>query len=367
MKNNFPAKRCWMITDIHFGARANSVEWIDIQKDYFENFFIPLVEREYRKGDVLLVLGDIFDSRHSINLMVLNLALDVFSKLSKIFADGIIVILGNHDCYLKSSNEINSVRCLSFIPNINIYEEPSSIKIGERKFLLMPWRKSAQDEAECIKTMSGTNEYLLMHTDVKGFKHNKHSDIVTGCELSTYKQFKKVYSGHIHYAQHIGNVNMLGSPFEITRSDRGNTKGVTILDLDTEKETFFENKHSPRFLMFNFADVIEMTPEKMKRLCKNNFVDIVIDYKNILKAPINILVDLLENNYRALEFKPQNDAVVQMPDNNVQYSEFNISNAIKEYVTVQSYDEDTKSRMLLFLNELYSRAEKIQTSSENEN
>jgi len=359
MKTIFDAKRICFLTDIHFGARANAVEWMDIQKDYFDNFFIPLIEREYKKGDILVVLGDIFDSRHSINLMVLNLALDIFERLSKIFTDGIIIILGNHDLYNKQSNEINSVKCLKFIPNIYIYEEPASVKIGDRKFLLMPWRKSAQDEMDCIQSMSAGNEYLLMHTDVRGFKHNKHSDIITGCELSAYRPFKKVYSGHIHYAQRIGNVNMLGSPYEITRSDRGNVKGVTILDLNTGDETFFENDYSPKFRMFNFADVVEMTPEKMKVLCKNNFVDIVIDHNNILKAPISILVDLLENNYRALEFKPQKDTVVQLPDS-VQYSEFDITRAIKDYVSVQSYDEDTKARMLTSLNELYSKAEKNQ-------
>ena len=31
------AKRVWVLGDLHFGVRANSVEWLNIQKDFFEN------------------------------------------------------------------------------------------------------------------------------------------------------------------------------------------------------------------------------------------------------------------------------------------------------------------------------------------
>jgi DNA repair exonuclease SbcCD nuclease subunit len=350
-----------MITDIHFGARANAVEWMEIQRDYFENFFIPLVEKNYRPGDILLVLGDIFDSRNALNLMVLNMGLDIFEKLSKIFKEGIVIILGNHDCYLKSSNEINSVKVLRFIPNIHIYEEPKSVTIGNRKFLLMPWRKNAQDERDCILSMGTGHDYLLMHTDVKGFKHNRTQDITTGCEISLYRPFKRVYSGHIHYAQRVANINMLGSPYEITRSDRGNMKGVTVLDLASGDETFYENTHSPKFVVFNFVDVIEMTPAKLKKAFKNNFVDILIDNENIIKAPLSILVDLLDNNYRALEFKMMTE-FSKLPDDpaSAQYKEFDMQNAMSDYVNAQAFDTDTKTSLLNALLTLYKQAEQNQ-------
>ena len=36
--------RIWMITDTHFGVRANSMEWFEICKEYHENVFIPLLK-----------------------------------------------------------------------------------------------------------------------------------------------------------------------------------------------------------------------------------------------------------------------------------------------------------------------------------
>ena len=34
---------------------------------------------------------------------------------------------------------------------------------------------------------------------------------------------------------------MVGTPYELTRSDRGNQKGFDLVDLDNMEETFFPN------------------------------------------------------------------------------------------------------------------------------
>ena len=79
--------RIWMVSDSHLGCRSNSVLWLNIIEDYFFNFFIPLVKKEYKKGDVLYHLGDVFDNRQSINLAAQHLAIRVFEELAKTFPD----------------------------------------------------------------------------------------------------------------------------------------------------------------------------------------------------------------------------------------------------------------------------------------
>ena len=61
-------KRAFIITDTHLGVRNNSNEWIDIHREFFFEWFIPLCRKNYRKGDCLVHLGDVFDSRQSLNL-----------------------------------------------------------------------------------------------------------------------------------------------------------------------------------------------------------------------------------------------------------------------------------------------------------
>ena len=36
------AKRIWVLGDLHFGVRANSVEWLEIQKHFRNQFVFPI-------------------------------------------------------------------------------------------------------------------------------------------------------------------------------------------------------------------------------------------------------------------------------------------------------------------------------------
>ena len=103
---NENAKRAWIISDTHFGARNNSVEWLDRMTEYFEDYFIPKVKENYKEGDILIHCGDVYDNRQSVNLLVLHRTISLFEKFSEIFKDGIYVIAGNHDIMRKNTNDI---------------------------------------------------------------------------------------------------------------------------------------------------------------------------------------------------------------------------------------------------------------------
>lgn len=350
-------KRAWMITDIHLGVRNSSNEWQEIQRDYFFNFFIPLVKKEYKPGDVLLVLGDVFDSRNAINLKVLCLGIDIFEALSKIFTDGILIILGNHDVWAKNTNDINSVRALKWIPNIHIYEEPASLQIGSKKFFAMPWRKDHEAEKECIQAMGPGNDYMLCHTDIQGFRFNKTTEIEEGCAIDEFKQFEKVFSGHIHYSQRVKNIHMLGSPYQLTRSDIGNPKGVTVLDINTGTETYFENDHSPKFIKMKFSDILEMSPSRLNSIFKSNFVDIYLDGEQSLNAPISTFMDLLDGKYIRMDFHPILDGKDDVIEDLEVDANFDLLKFVKDYVDSLSYNEDTKEKMYNFISKLYKTTE----------
>jgi DNA repair exonuclease SbcCD nuclease subunit len=299
---NKEARRIWFLSDTHLGVKNNSNDWIDVMSSYFYEWFIPLVKRNYKQGDILIHLGDVFDSRQSISLKVLNLGISVFEELSLIFTDGIYVMAGNHDVWNKTSNDINSLKSIKWIPNVNIIEEPLSMRILDKNFLLMPWRKDHEAESEFLE-QSVPHDVLCCHADIRGLKFNKFTRVETGASVEEFDKFKKVYSGHIHYAQKSGNVNMLGSPYEITRSDMDNQKGVTLLNVSDLKETYFPNDFSPKFKRFYFTDILESTQEDLEPLFANNFVDIMIDPIMSLKAPLNILTDILQSQ-RSLKFHP---------------------------------------------------------------
>ena len=99
--------RIWFLADTHFGFNNDNEVWLDDLGGYFENVVIPLMRKEYRKGDILVHLGDVFDNRSTVGLNTLCRTIDIFEKMSEIF-DDIRIVVGNHDIYNKSSNDITS-------------------------------------------------------------------------------------------------------------------------------------------------------------------------------------------------------------------------------------------------------------------
>lgn len=348
--------KIFVISDTHLGVRSNSVEWMDIQRSFFFDWFIEDLKNRIEPGDEIFHLGDVFDSRQSINLKVLNLGMEVFQKLSAIAP--VRVILGNHDCHDLNSNEINSVKPLGWLPNVTVYEEPEMISLSGKSMLMMPWRANPEKEKECLDKFKKA-DYLFCHTDVKGAEFNKWTKIDHGNEVKEFKQFKKVYTGHIHYRQKVGNINFVGCPYELTRSDIGNHKGYWILDIDRGTEEFVENLVSPRFVRFNVEDVLEMTLEELQTKCSNNFVDIYLDEGQAIDFPFQELEENLEGFHRKLTFKTN---MIQQgsvePDGSMMMEEghdLDLLNITDKFISSLSYEDKLKDALKKYMKSLHKR------------
>lgn len=352
---NEKAKRVWFITDTHLGIKNSSNEWIEIIDSYFNNFFFPLVKKNYQPGDILVHLGDWYDSRQSVNLKVLNMGVGIAEEMSKIFLDGIWVLIGNHDIFGKNSNDVNSLKSIKWIPHINICEEPVSLRLGKITFFMMPWRKDSETEEECLES-APYHDYLCCHSDIRGLKFNRFVNIDHGSDSVKFRKFGRVYSGHIHYSQESGNIKMLGSPYELTRSDMQNPKGITLLDLETGEETYFKNDFSPKFKKYQFDDLLEKNIDEVNQDFENNFVDIMIDPRMALKAPLNILTDSIKNP-RRINFHPYdpNQATpLEERMRNAEDKQFDVVDFIEEYVDQMGHDQETQQKILSTINKLYS-------------
>jgi calcineurin-like phosphoesterase family protein len=341
------AKRIWFITDTHLGVRNSSEDWIDIHRKYFYEWFIPLVKNNYREGDILMHLGDVYDSRQSLNLKVLNLGISIFEDLSSVFKDGIFIICGNHDVFGRNSNDINSLKSLKWIPGIKIYEEPESVMMGDRKIFLMPWRKDHDAERETLKEVKGKHDYMFCHTDIKGLMFNRFVRIDHGLEYSDIDKFDRVYSGHIHYAQTFGKMRMLGSPYQLTRSDTDNPKGITVLDLETGHEEYYDNDYSPRFIRITFEKVLNSTPEELNLIFKNNFIDILVDPEIAVKVPLGLLTEYV-NPPLKISFTPitnPDQEVVDEGFHDLEGKNFSILDLTKLYLDKCNYEDDKKTKI----------------------
>ena len=340
--------RAFLLSDLHFGVKNNNKEWLELQLNYFNNFFIPLLKEKKQKNDILFILGDIFDSRQTLNIIVLNKVLELFNTLSKII--NIIIIIGNHDTANKDNNEITSVEIFKNIKNIYIVKD--YLYLEDKLFI--SWQNNYKNEIDIIKKYENV-KYVFSHSEIQGTSYNKYQKQENGNKLEDYGNNIQIYSGHIHYRQEYKNLMYIGSPYHLTRNDIDNKKGFYILDFENSTKEFIENKYSPIYISINLEDFYNKKVEELIQIVTNNFVDINIDNNIILKFSINKLIDLLSKYARNINILINNN-IIDI-DNNINIEEnstdfLDINNLLKLYLDNTSYDDKLKNNIIKYINKL---------------
>ena len=180
-----------IITDTHYGARKGSKHLHDYFELFYKNIFFPTLEEH--KIDTVLHMGDAFDSRKSIDYQSLEWAKRVvFDPLKKYTVH---MITGNHDCYYKNTNYVNSPELLlTDYPNIKTYSSSTELKLGRSKFLLLPWINS-ENYDETLSLIKKTKAKIAFgHLEVNGFKATRGHMMETGMDVKIFDKFQKVYS-----------------------------------------------------------------------------------------------------------------------------------------------------------------------------
>jgi DNA repair exonuclease SbcCD nuclease subunit len=238
-----------IIGDSHLGlGYPNSVDkWFKVHQQYFSEFLLPLIKKEITKDDIIIHCGDLFDNRSVVPINILNYAQSVLEEISSICP--LHILIGNHDLYTKSTNDINTVKLYKYIPNITVYEEPTKIEFMGKSILMLPWVEKRKDQQKTLEEFSGCH-YLFCHSDLNGSKMHLNSVAhknLDKIDVESFSGYKNVYSGHIHIVQRNKNFTFVGNNFEMDRNDLGNQKGIFILDVVEETERFVPNEVSPRY------------------------------------------------------------------------------------------------------------------------
>ena len=280
----------FLISDLHFGVRANSLEWLQNQLDFFYKIYIPYLKENKKKGDILFILGDWFDNRQLLDINVMNKSIDLIFDLADIMPT--YFLTGNHDIYKKHDTDVNSLAAFRFIPNVTIYETPQIITNGKSKILVLPWVGNPEKEEMYAK--ANPCDYVFAHADIMGLKYDNGRQIVRGAKLRGVKGIKKVISGHVHKRQELKDAIYLGSPYSTKRSDIGNKKGYYIFFPEKNKIDFIQNKFSPIFQRIMLEDLMEWTLERAHKILENNYTDIIVPDKYIHLFNLTRFTELLE-------------------------------------------------------------------------
>ena len=228
-----------IIGDLHWGARNDNQEFLNYFQRFFDNIFFP--ELEKRNITNVLQVGDFVDRRKFISYVTLrHIREKIFSKRD-IHWD---IIVGNHDTPYKNTNEINSLSELfSEYDNIQFFADPTEIEYDSLPVLILPWM-NASNHTSSLKMINETKAQIAFgHLEINGFEMYRGVSCDHGLAVSTFDKFDFVGSGHFHRKSRSGNINYLGTPYEITWSDYNEEKGFYIFDTETRDVEFIENPY----------------------------------------------------------------------------------------------------------------------------
>ena len=229
-----------IITDTHYGARKGSKHLHDYFEMFYRDVFFPSLEEH--KIDTVIHMGDIFDSRKAIDLQSLEWAKRVVLDPLKKYK--VYLTIGNHDCYYKNTNHVNSPELLlKDYPNIKTYSKASEISLDKLKILLLPWINSENFE-ETENLIKKTKAKVAMgHLEVNGFKATRGHMMESGMDVKIFSKFEKVYSGHFHTRSDDGQIFYLGNPYEMFWNDVNDPRGFHLFDTKTLEHTPINNPY----------------------------------------------------------------------------------------------------------------------------
>ena len=225
-----------LLNDTHAGVRGDMEAMAKYQGRFYEEIFFPYLEENDIKH--IIHLGDYFDRRKYVNFASLKANREHF--IEPLIEKGISMdlIIGNHDTYYKSTNDVNAPQLLLFNEaNINVITEPEVKEYDGFNIAMVPWinPENYADTVDFLRTAEAS--WCMGHFEFEGALMMPGITCQHGFDHSYVKRFEKVLSGHFHQKSEFANIRYLGSQMQFTWSDYGDQKYFHIFDTDTQELT----------------------------------------------------------------------------------------------------------------------------------
>lgn len=226
----------FIITDIHLSENT----YQQVEEVVYESF-TQAISRGFNAIDII---GDIFDSRKSQSLTVLESWERILDRAYEIGLT-LRVIPGNHD-KPNYNSERSYLDIFKKHPAQDLYRVPTVLATGENvELYYLPFfdeKKTLPKYLEDIvlaatpSKKSRFKRVLLTHIAIDGVMNNDGSKIEGSVSKSDLKVFDKIFVGHYHNEQKFDNVHYIGSLMPKNFGE-DNNKGATVVynDLSTER------------------------------------------------------------------------------------------------------------------------------------
>ena len=221
--------------DWHFGhpERLDDLKWA------FNKLLDYCVSNCIKK---IMMLGDLTHNREYLTHDVSNVIAECFQRMCDL---GIEMVLfpGNHDMFNRFNWEITSLK--PFKKFINLVENVSNFEYCGRKFWCVPFIESEQVYMKVVDTvndLASEDDILLTHIGITNATYNMCFLIQNWSIVNFDKtKFSKVYAGHFHCHQKVGEKSYIpGSPIPF-RFDEGLVNhGFIVYNVKENEHEFVE-------------------------------------------------------------------------------------------------------------------------------
>jgi DNA repair exonuclease SbcCD nuclease subunit len=247
--------------DPHFRENGSFIPWnkpaenglsIELNNTIIGCHFVA-EQIEALQPDLVFNLGDIFHPMESISVPTLHgthLGLSSISKTCKKFEIKHYLIAGNHDIYSEVSG-ITSIAILSgYFDEIISTNEVLNNDIG-----IVPYHSKPEDVYTGLMEVSGilsTDGVILTHSEFSGSKYENNHEV----ESNLSPDFPiKIFSGHLHLPQTVGNATFVGSLVQHRFSQYGlNENGILTFDTESKEIKRFRNNRSKHYVVVKDLD-----------------------------------------------------------------------------------------------------------------
>ena len=270
-----------LLTDTHFGARNDNLNFNDYFYDFYEGVFFPYLQQNNIKH--CIHLGDLMDRRKYVSYRILKDFRERFIQPFLHLEIDLHILVGNHDIYFRNTNDVNSLQELlgANYKNIHIYPEAQEVDFGGFPILMMPWI-NPQNEIYSFGMMDETKaDTMVSHLEVVGFEMHGGHFSESGFDKSQFKKFDTIFSGHYHKKSDDGQIYYLGTPYQMTWSDYNCPKGFHVFDTETRELTRIVNPQRI-FEKIYYDDTQENYDTHDVNQYKNKYVKLVVVNKNDL-------------------------------------------------------------------------------------
>jgi len=355
-----------IITDQHFGARNDSLIFLDYYEKFYAETFFPTIDSN--DINTVLVLGDTFDRRKYVNFYSFKRSKEMFFDPLAERNIQVYMLAGNHDTYFKNTNSVNSPELLlEDYSNIHIIANvPQTIQLNYESttcdVLMVPWISSDNYNTSLTEIQNSKSGICMGHFEIDGFVMHPGAVCEGGLSRTLFSHFDTVFSGHYHYKSTMGNITYLGNPYQLMWNDYGQTKGFHLFDPSDRTTEFIPNPNS-MFHRIVYDDKVESIESLTSKDCsqyKNTYVKVVVVNKN---NPY--IFDKFMNNLYAVN--PADITIVEdftvltegLEDDSIDQAEDTMT-IINNFVDGQTGQQLDNTRLKSLLHELYVEAQSLE-------